>query len=323
MCNVLLVDNEEESILKFDSGRTDIERIILFSTNKNLDYLSSSSEVNMDGTFKIVPSVFYQLYTIHRKVGTKLFPLAYILLPKKNERIYERTFDILKELIPSFNPQRAMIDFEMAVFNSLDSNFPEIKTSGCFFHFCQNMWKKIQTLGEEVIRNYSENAEFSLACRLLPALAFVPENSVEECFEEVANYIEERYPELAELVDYFEFNYIGGRRREARFPISWWNQFERVSLDLFRTNNSCEAHHRQMGSLFSCDHPDFYKFLREINNNIQYYSRLMSQVASGHVLSPRKRKCSFINERICRAKENWGLLTNIDYLKGVARCFIY
>ncbi|CAG8591948.1 11212_t:CDS:2, partial [Cetraspora pellucida] len=49
----------------------DQSRILIFSTNENIKRLSEAPYWIMDGTFKTVPDVFYQLYTIHALVAPK------------------------------------------------------------------------------------------------------------------------------------------------------------------------------------------------------------------------------------------------------------
>ncbi len=44
--------------------------------------------------------------------------------------------------------------------------------SGCFFHFGQSIWRKLQELGLQ--NEYGENEELSTQARSFAALAFVP-----------------------------------------------------------------------------------------------------------------------------------------------------
>lgn len=54
---------KEEPFLLYDSGPGD-DRILIFSTERNLRYLSAADVMLMDGTFSIVPPMFEQLYTL-------------------------------------------------------------------------------------------------------------------------------------------------------------------------------------------------------------------------------------------------------------------
>ena len=45
--------------LLFDSGEGDHERLIIFGTQRNLETLTHATSLHMDGTFKIVPQVYF------------------------------------------------------------------------------------------------------------------------------------------------------------------------------------------------------------------------------------------------------------------------
>src|SRR5579863_7060855 len=53
-----------DGFLFFDSG-PDHNRIMIFTTNQNLEFLKSSDTWLADGTFKVAPTLFDQLFVIH------------------------------------------------------------------------------------------------------------------------------------------------------------------------------------------------------------------------------------------------------------------
>ena len=59
ICSLTFAD-----IVVFDSGPGD-NRLDLISCHELVDGLARASMWLADGTFKVVPSVFFQLYTIH------------------------------------------------------------------------------------------------------------------------------------------------------------------------------------------------------------------------------------------------------------------
>ncbi|KAL4083317.1 hypothetical protein QTP88_028646 [Uroleucon formosanum] len=65
-----------------------------------------------------------------------------------------------------------MIDFEQPFILAFKDVFPNAEIKGCFFHFQQCIWRKIQENGLQNM--YAEDAELSLQIRHLCALAFVP-----------------------------------------------------------------------------------------------------------------------------------------------------
>ena len=80
------------SFLLYDSG--DRNRILTFSVKSNLEVLATCGSGYIDGTFKIIPELFYQLMTVHGKTTTRYFrPLVFIMLPLKTSAIDDKTFE--------------------------------------------------------------------------------------------------------------------------------------------------------------------------------------------------------------------------------------
>ena len=46
-----------------------------------------------DGTFELVPEIFYQLYIIHAVYRDHIIPVSYARLRRKNASPYERSFN--------------------------------------------------------------------------------------------------------------------------------------------------------------------------------------------------------------------------------------
>lgn len=102
----------------------------------------------MDGTFKAIPRhlKFCQLYIISAIIKGRCYPLAYILMERKDYSSYMHEFDKLKELIPSINVVNCMSDYEAAIRKCIKKQFPESRISGCFFHYVQAINKSAKNL---------------------------------------------------------------------------------------------------------------------------------------------------------------------------------
>lgn len=61
------LDNGKNFILYDRHEPESDSRLIIFGTQENLDFLVRCEGLFMDGTFGVVPKLFYQLYTIHGK----------------------------------------------------------------------------------------------------------------------------------------------------------------------------------------------------------------------------------------------------------------
>ena len=79
---------EGEEFLKYDSGPGKL-RILIFATYENLQLLSQSTDWFGDGTFKTVPLIFQQLYTLHALHNGYVIPVIFALLPNKTKATYD------------------------------------------------------------------------------------------------------------------------------------------------------------------------------------------------------------------------------------------
>ena len=77
------VTNRGDSFLLFDSGVGDVNRLIIFATNDAIRLLATNPHWFMDGTFKVCPEIFFQIYTIHVLINHQVFSCVFALLPNK------------------------------------------------------------------------------------------------------------------------------------------------------------------------------------------------------------------------------------------------
>lgn len=94
--------------------------------------MSSESRWYGDGTFKVAPLGFTQLYTINIIRNNKNVPMFYALLPDKKQSSYDIIFDFLSQKVTT-QPKSFVHDLEKAALNSIKSKFPEKTIEGCYF----------------------------------------------------------------------------------------------------------------------------------------------------------------------------------------------
>ncbi|KAJ6641761.1 hypothetical protein Bhyg_06704, partial [Pseudolycoriella hygida] len=166
-----MVTLEGQQFLLHDN-KDPFRRTMIFATKENISFLAHCDEWYMDGTFDICPPLFSQLYTIHGRRNNLHFPLVYVLASKKDYFTYEGLFNQLKVADKRLQPKKIMIDFEKAAHKAAEDVFEGVEVSGCFFHFCQCLYRKIQECGLQ--KTYIEDATFAMNMRCIAALAFVP-----------------------------------------------------------------------------------------------------------------------------------------------------
>lgn len=130
------------------------DRILLFTTQMNIQRLSQAQFWLMDGTFRTVPTIFCQIHTIHAPVGStnsRILPLIYALITSKTEQIYKCLFEEIVDFAAEHNiilqPSTILTDFEQASIYASRYVFPNARNKGCFFHLGQSGRRKIQSYG--------------------------------------------------------------------------------------------------------------------------------------------------------------------------------
>ena len=196
-----------EQFLMFDSGQGDTNRIFIFGPNQSLQLLLQSQNWFVDGTLKVCPQIFFQVYTNYAQINGRILPCIYALLTNKTEETYTRLFKEVEQHVAN-SPTDILMDFERAALNSVGQVYPNTEFKGCFYHFSSNIWKHIQNLGLQ--NHYQDDENFALWLRMLSALAFVPPNDVIRYFELLIDEIRNNFnDECDDLIDYFEDTYIG------------------------------------------------------------------------------------------------------------------
>lgn len=76
----------------------------------------------------------------------------------------------------NLSPNVITVDFETGLIPALQTEFPMARLRGCYFHFCQAIYREVQQQG--LSRKYANDDATRKHIRLLLALAFVPINDV-------------------------------------------------------------------------------------------------------------------------------------------------
>lgn len=161
-----------------------------------------------------------------------------------------------------------MTDFEMSILNACEEQFPAVPIAACFFHLSQSMYRKIQSEGLQVQYNDPNDDTIRKYTHMILALAFVPLEDVLDAFATLEN---DAPDELLNIFDYFNLNYVNGRRAQGRrarvlprFPPCIWNQYTATINNSHKTNNISEGWHNRFRILVAINHPDLYTFIQEI-----------------------------------------------------------
>ena len=287
----------------YDNGANNPNRILIFGSNEAMMRLAAAQTMYVDGTFKIAPTAFAQVYVVRVPIGDNYITACYCLLPNKRRATYEEMFraiaDRCTQLLNANNqlyianannmPQqialnKTMSDFEESAMTAIATVFGmAIERKGCFYHLTQSTWRHIVELG---LRNhYDTNNDFRLYCGMLDGLAFLPPLDVQAGLQQLRAIVE---PRAIPLLEYFDATYVNGHAgRAPLFPPEMWNQNQATLDGDPRTNNVCEGWNNRMGNLVGQDHPPIAKLVEWFKKDEAVVSTAIIQNDNGN--PPKKR----------------------------------
>ena len=289
---------------------------LIMATDSCIRLLAENNRWFMDGTFKVAPRLFRQLFTVHVMLGGKVIPCVYSLMASKSKIAYKRVFRALKDYVdqqhlPALQPISIMTDFERAMMDAVDEEFPTAHSRGCLFHFTQALWRKLQGLGLQ--ETYNEGAELQDCCRQMMALPFLPEAEIPNAFAWLSDLGNDLHPAMPVFIDYIDHQWVSN----GHLPLAKWNCHR---MDI-RTNNAVEGWHSRFNRKVRVAHPNTWMLMEYIQQENSRSELLAAQIEGGARVSAGRSIYTQLNTRIqvlYRRKEDNEL--NIpDFLSHVGR----
>ncbi|CAF2982191.1 unnamed protein product [Rotaria sp. Silwood2] len=297
----LLLHDSDDSKFQIDSsGNLRSEgRVLIWSSDIQLNLLFDSQRLHMDGTFSSSPPNFDQVFIIQAIVHGTCVPVVYALLPDRKAKTYIHLFTILfdeaKRLNKKLNPLLIMTDFEPGLAKAISLEFSE-KTiqKGCFFHFCQSVYRNVQSHG--LSSTYLDNIMIRSVIRQMMALALVPEQYIPSLFDNLGKDLNDsERDDLLPIFEYFKNYWMR--------QISMWN----VADIPDKTNNFSEGYNNRFKRRLEKTHPNIWHFIDSIRKEVNTIHDIITQINVG--MGPRtKRLKSRITEQ--RTKELYDRFNN-------------
>lgn len=264
--------------------------MILLGTDNNLEMLAAADTIFMDGTFKISPRLFTQLFTLHIIYMGFFIPVVYALLKDKSGNTYYQMFEALRRKMATlnliFNPASFMLDFESGILNSLRQHFPNTTIKGCNFHFTQAVWRKVQSLG--LVTHYKAGIPRRIIKSLM-ALPFVPRIWTRHTFTTITMMNNGELPAIAELLQYFKDTWLNGQ-----YPIAMWNMYQQDT----RTNNKLEGWHNALNRAVKKSHPNIFELISTLKTEQSATDRIARSARLGTQPPPVRSKTKERQQKI-------------------------
>ena len=144
--------------------------MFLYATNDNLKNLRECTDIYLDGTFRTCPNPYEQYFTIHGKYRNRVLCFANCLMTG-------RTVGDCRHMLRNITghrwwPRRVVCDFEQALIAAVETKFGHAQISGCCFHFCQSLWRTVQSLG--LTADYRRHRRLKKCIRKVMAIGYLP-----------------------------------------------------------------------------------------------------------------------------------------------------
>jgi len=110
-----------------------------------------------------------------------------------------------------------------------------------------------------------------------------------------------------------------GTLTDPRFPIAQWNLHYRTIGGEARTNNSAEAAHRSLQSLFECTHPSLWNFINTLHRAQKGRDAEYAYYVAGNNPPPKAKKYRDADARILQIFTRYNPRNMEEFLRGMAR----
>jgi hypothetical protein len=113
--------------------------LVILTIRKFLKVLQQCDSIYVDGTFRTTPRPYEQFLTIHGLYNGFVVPLVFCLITNKTTAQYRQILQHVKHKIlrvtrRPWQPSRVVLDFEMSMMTALQTDLPNTRISGCYFH---------------------------------------------------------------------------------------------------------------------------------------------------------------------------------------------
>ena len=101
-------------------------------------------------------------------------------MTSKSQELYIAILGRIFSNLPNFKPTTVVSDRESAPRNRFKQLYPNTNINGCWFHYTQCIWAKVQKLG--LTQSYHDNNEISRYVKQLMAFPFKPASLINPTF---------------------------------------------------------------------------------------------------------------------------------------------
>lgn len=226
---------------------------LCFPKMKNL--AKSATKLLLDGTFTSAPEGFYQVLNGVGYIPAfgRFCPLFHILLENQKQNTYKEALLFIFNQFEFTVLDTIHIDFELALYNILDSFFPYIEPEmkrkyliqGCLFHFKQCLRKNFEAL-------YGSDEDLDKYLRAFLLTPYISDSDFLVFLDKM-----KKEHKISDFYEYFQTNW----GTSGRFPRALWKVSDK-DPDAQITSDGVERYHHEVNK--TINHPALEIFLKKL-----------------------------------------------------------
>lgn len=253
-------------------------------------FATTGATLFVDGTFRssILDSI--QILNMYRELDGVPRYYGFVLMSSRKKQLYREVFKFLRDEL-FIRPRRLVSDYEHAMRSAAKDIWPDIKASGCTFHYRQairrNYMKKVKGKPHD-LRNKAKFKQILLMIynlQLLPA-AMILNGSIIIFAKQVRLNVDRKFRRMNEYIKTYWLQ---------RVTPAGFSMYEVVH----RTDNFNEAMNSKMGR-FLQRHPNYYHFFNFMCKAMALENQ---KIATGQPYGQQSRMTANL-------EEGWDLLRN-------------
>ncbi|KAK3922760.1 Tyrosine recombinase, partial [Frankliniella fusca] len=223
---------------------------LVFASRRMLDFLGTRVTLHCDGTFKkrSRKPEMAQIWNIVTKYGDNIICLVRVLMSSRTIPAYRAVLQHLKTLVPNMSPRIVHCDFELAEIAAWRLEFPNIRISGCLWHFSVAF---STTAREEGFARLAKENDFVFSSiAALCAVPMLPKNLMWAGVVEIWNEVQANgYVQLRTLFEHFERYWLPRIDELCVFNLP------------SRTNNCSESDNRAIATALPQNRPNCWHLI--------------------------------------------------------------
>ncbi len=242
-------------------------------------------DLYIDATFDCCPNPFYQCLIImcFDRATSMYVPVLYCLMTHKTQELY---WHALNQVIVISNWKLKVrsytTDFEKAIINSCEHQFPEGFHVGCFFHLKQ-AWRRYLITKCGFLR---EEISLAMMRGVLDILTILPFGDIEPFgIPYVRSVVEEgvsaeNKKKWDRFWEYFASTWLGS------YKVTSWNicgQDNKYKELMNRTNNGLERYNKRFNGLFDGRKPTLLEFVQIVESESREQAQMMDDVRRNNI----------------------------------------